>query len=547
FLPSGTYPLTIQSVINATRNCGPTVCNIFYPTGTQNATMTVIRPSGLWTGEVDRDWFKAFNWGNCQVPDCAVDVVIPDTLNEPLILGGTASCRDITIQSQSSLEIGATGVLDICRDYTLETNAQLIARDGSLMRFVGSTDQRYVRKGTGNPWNVEIAQAIAGRRVILLDELVVQGTLTLTMGVIDGFAYDKETFTTRPSASALNQGHIESYISGVLRRNINTTAQDDWYHLPVGHLPSGKGYQLAQVRFNSTSTVSQLLSYFVPSVVTHPVTQNDCGASFGTLPNLNNGYWVIRRTGGTATSYHLRVYAREYTNASGHPEGYTIVKRPDGFGGNMGFEGICEGSPFNRPNQTGRRDLNDFSEFGVAQSPTPLSVQFIRVHAVPQSSAILLSFHVRQNWNQLLYHEIERSEDGIRWQKVAELPRETYLHREGDVGSYRWQDNYVQRSQSYFYRIRAVESTGNTFLSPVVEATLPAVGEFWAQIVPNPSQQEAWLETSEAGHSVRVWDAMGKLVWESTSADRIALPSDKLSAGVYVVEVGELRLRWVKQ
>lgn len=545
-LPSGTYPLTVQTVINASRTCGSTTCNVFYSTGTQNATLTVVRPAGLWTGAVDRDWFKAFNWGDCQVPTCAVDVIIPDTINDPLISGGVASCHDITIQSAALLEIASTGQLDICRHYTLQAGATLQAASSSRVRFVGAVNQNYIRQGIGDWWHVDMAQSVAGQRLILFDDLIFDGTLTLTQGVIDGFTNGKETFARQAAAGAVTIGNVNSYISGLLRRNLNTAAIDGWYYLPVGDFPSGKGYELAQVLFDAPPAFPQLVAYFLPVAPTSTVTQTDCSGSFGGIPNLNHGYWVINRIGGAPTPYHIRVFSRNYTNATG--VAYAVVKRPTGFGGNFGFEGVCEGAPYHQANQTGRLNVPDFSEFAVAQSPTPLAVQFIEVRAWGQVNGTQLRFRVRQDWNALLYHEIDRSEDGLSWQKVGQLAPEVYLAREGEVGAYSWTDGGVQRGNRYLYRVRAVERTGAQYLSPVVEAVIPELEELVARIIPNPSQEEAWLEVSQAGLPVRIWDAAGRLLWEGrTTEDRLALPASQLSAGVYVVEVGTLRLRWVKQ
>jgi len=545
-LPSGSYPITVQTVINASRACGASTCNVFYATGTANATMTVVRPSGLWTGEVDRDWFRPFNWGDCQVPTCAVDVIIPDTINDPLIAGGVASCRDITIQTGALLEIAPNGQIDICRHYTLEAGATLDAKPGSHGRFVGAVDQNYRRQGTGDWWDVTIAQAVPGRRLILLDDLVLDGTLTLNLGVIDGFSFGKEVFARRAAANAVTIGNPNSYVSGILRRNLNTSAVDGWYHLPVGELPSGKGYQLAQVLFDAAPGFPQLVAHFEPIAPTSCVTYTDCGANYGMLPNLDNGYWVIDRAAGTATSFHIRVYARNYTNASG--ASYAVVKRPTGSGVPFDFYGVCEGAPYDQASQTGRLQVPDFSEFAVAQSPMPLAVRFIEVRAYPHTQHVQVLFVVRQDWELALRHEVERSLDGLSWQKVGELPAEAAWSREGEVGSYRWIDNEVQPGKRYFYRVRAVERTGSSYLSPVVEAVIPLPGELWVRVWPNPASTEAWVEASEPGHTVRVWDMRGQLVWQGLmQTERLALPAASLASGVYVVEVGSVRVRWVKE
>ncbi|MCX8111702.1 MAG: T9SS type A sorting domain-containing protein [Bacteroidia bacterium] len=548
-LPSGTYPISIQTVINATRACGNTTCNVFYPTGTQNATITLIRPAGLWTGEVSSDWFNPNNWGDCELPTCTKDVVIPDTINDPVIDGGVAHCRDITIEPGAALTITGTGQLDICRNYWLQAGATLIAHPNSHIRFTGPANhQTYRRNGSGDPYHVTMAQGAVGYRLILLTPLEFDGTLTLTQGVIDGYTHGHETYARTPSASVVTMGNASSYVSGVLRRRLNVSVPDGWYYLPVGHHPSGKGYQRAEVQFSAAPTATHIVAQFLPWPGVPPscVVQNDCGASFGTLPNLDNGYWIIERVGGAVPPYHLRLFATNYTNASG--TGYAVVKRPTGSPGLFGFEGVCEGSPYDQAHQTGRLQVPDFSEFAIAQSPSPLAVQFIYVRALGKSNSIELRYAIRQDWSQAAQHEIERSEDGLSWERLETLNPAQYVQREGEIGQYKWEDLTPRRDKTYFYRIRAIERTGATYLSSVVEARLSEAGTLNATLYPNPSDGEAWLELSESGHSVRIWDAAGKLVWEGFAAEeRVALPASQLSAGVYVVEVGGARLRWVKR
>ncbi|MCS6894557.1 MAG: hypothetical protein NZZ60_00190 [Bacteroidia bacterium] len=548
-LPAGTYPLTIQTVINANRTCGNTTCNVFYPTGTQNGTITVVRPAGLWTGEINSDWFNPNNWGDCELPTCTKDVTIPDVANDPVINGGTAYCRDITIESGAVLTITGTGQLDICRNYWLKSGATLSAQTNSHIRFTGpANNQTYRRDGTGDPYHVSVAQGTPGFRLILLSPLEFDGTLTLTQGIIDGYTHGHETYARTGSASVVTVGNTNSYISGILRRRLNNSAIDGWYYLPVGHFPSGKGYQRGQVLFSAAPSATHLTAQFLPWPGIPPtcVTQTDCGANFGTLPNLDNGYWIIERIGGTVPAYHIRLFATNYTNASGN--GYAIVKRPTGSSGLFAFHGVCEGAPYDQPNQTGRLQVPDFSEFAIAQSPVPLAVQFIRVNATPKRTSVEVEFSLRQDWNLLSQHEIERSMDGLSWTIVGSLRKEDYIHREGDIGYYAWRDFGVEAGRRYFYRIRAVENTGSSYLSPVVEAVITQPGQLFATIIPNPSENEAYLELSEGGHTIRIWDATGKLVWEHwAKQERVPLPSERLSAGVYVVEVGELRLRWMKR
>ncbi|MCX7651749.1 MAG: hypothetical protein N2200_02630 [Bacteroidia bacterium] len=548
-LPHGLYNIALQSVINANRACGTTTCNIFYPTGSGNSVLDVQRPVGLWRGEVSSDWFNPSNWGDCEIPTCAKDVTIqPGTPFQPVI-AGAAACRHITILSNALLTLTNTGSINICGDYWLQPNAILNAQTGSQMRFVGSVDQRYKKEGAGDPYNLEMAQTLPNRRLILQTPLTIEGNLTLTMGVIDGYLQGHETFVKRAAANAVSIGNTNSYVSGLLRRNLNTSARDNWYYLPVGHLPSGKGYQRGEILFDQAPAFGQLLAYFLPWPTLpppYPVTQVDCGAPFGTLPNLDNGYWVIERIGGLPTSYHIRLYARNYTNATG--SGYAVVKRPLGSPLLFGFEGMCEGSPYDQAHQTGRLQVPDFSEFAIAQSPRPLTTQFIYVRGVARDRYAELNYAIRQDWATADYHEIQRSVDGHTWHTVTIYQAQSYLDKRGDIGEYGWKDYDVQPNTRYLYRIIVRERSGSAYYSDVVEVLMGSPRELRASIVPNPSRDEAWLELSEPGYPVRILTITGTLLWEGYAAEeKFQLPVESLSAGVYIVEVGSLRLRWVKQ
>jgi len=56
-LPSGTYPVSIQTLISAIQTCGASAstCNTFYSTGTATVNLIINRPTGLWTGNIDTD------------------------------------------------------------------------------------------------------------------------------------------------------------------------------------------------------------------------------------------------------------------------------------------------------------------------------------------------------------------------------------------------------------------------------------------------------------------------------------------------------------
>ena len=61
-----------------------------------------------WTGIKSSDWFDADNWKYGIVPNSSTNVIIPDmppNKPSPVIAGGTASCKSLTIESGGTMEI----------------------------------------------------------------------------------------------------------------------------------------------------------------------------------------------------------------------------------------------------------------------------------------------------------------------------------------------------------------------------------------------------------------------------------------------------------
>jgi len=316
----------------------------------------------------------------------------------------------------------------------------------------------------------------------------------------------------------------------------------------VGDFPSGRGYELAQLQFDNVPSTQEITAafYLWPGAPPSCAVKTDCGAPFGTLPNLDHGYWVINRTEGAASSYHLRVFSRGYTNAMGLS--YAIVKRPTGSGAVFDFAGVCEGSPYDQANQTGRLNVPDFSEFAVAQSTQPLPAQQLILRAQVRGDDIQLAFTAEgMPPGSVQAYELRRRDNQGLWRSVATLSPENFYGQSGSALLYRWVDRDVVPQTLYLYQVVAMSADGQAkVLSNVVEAMIAHEGDLLLQVRPNPSQGTAWLIASQADLSVQVVDVQGHVVWEGrTTVGSLELPAD-LSAGVYVVRVADRHLRWVK-
>lgn len=59
-----------------------------------------------WNGNISSDWIDGANWSGDVVPLATDDVIIPDVVNDPVIMAGTAAvAKSVTVQSGGSLTI----------------------------------------------------------------------------------------------------------------------------------------------------------------------------------------------------------------------------------------------------------------------------------------------------------------------------------------------------------------------------------------------------------------------------------------------------------
>jgi len=112
-----------------------------------------------WTGSASTDWFTAGNWNSSTVPGSSSTIVIPQTINKPLISG--ISSVEVRLGSNSSL--------------SLETDAWLTLDDGPLLVLESTTSvttagtskiilepgSRYVNLSSSSP-KLEARQEITG-------------------------------------------------------------------------------------------------------------------------------------------------------------------------------------------------------------------------------------------------------------------------------------------------------------------------------------------------------------------------------------------------
>ncbi len=185
-------------------------------------------PTVTWTGTVSSDWFTGGNWDSNTVPLITQDVIIPQTLNEPVIDSDadTAFAKNVTLQVNSVLKINSadqdTVDLRIDGDFNFEASASLICQGteddievggGWIVlssAFFTPATSRVVLNSTDGIENLDNISSfydliidVAGT-VSLASDLSVTNSFSIDSGTLDLSSYDMTLGGTFTNAGTLN-------------------------------------------------------------------------------------------------------------------------------------------------------------------------------------------------------------------------------------------------------------------------------------------------------------------------------------------------------
>lgn len=102
-------------------------------------------PTVTWTGIVSSDWFDEDNWDSGTIPLATQDVIIPQTLNEPVITDNVniAECQNLTIEINAIVKTNTTDVDAV----DLQINGNLVFEASARFESEGSDDAIEVAGG----------------------------------------------------------------------------------------------------------------------------------------------------------------------------------------------------------------------------------------------------------------------------------------------------------------------------------------------------------------------------------------------------------------
>ncbi len=95
-------------------------------------------PTVTWTGTSSSDWFTDANWDSGTVPNNTQDVIIPQTLNEPIITDNAAAAEanNLTLEVNATLIVNTTDAADI----DLQVLGDVVFENSARIESTGSED-----------------------------------------------------------------------------------------------------------------------------------------------------------------------------------------------------------------------------------------------------------------------------------------------------------------------------------------------------------------------------------------------------------------------
>ncbi len=229
-------------------------------------------PTVTWTGTVSNDWFTGGNWDSGSVPLATQNVVIPQTLNEPIITDNAsiAVADNLTLEVNAALIVNTSDVDAV----DLQVSGDLTFEASSRMESMGSDD------------DIEIG----GSWVRLSSALFTSGTSEVTFNSISG----NETIS---NSDAFYDLVIDVVGSATISTNIgvtnNLTVSNGTFDLANFILTVGGNFTNSSAISAGTSTVQ-----LIPEDAISPKTFDPGNSSYYSM--------TIGQLGGNNVEYDLQ-------------------------------------------------------------------------------------------------------------------------------------------------------------------------------------------------------------------------------------------------
>jgi hypothetical protein len=480
-------------------------------TTTGTAVVTVSTPiiiSTTWTGTASTDWNDCRNWSYGQAPTALISAVLPgNTPNAPAVPIGTGLVKDVTIGGATGLNLGSGGGLLVYGNWT---NTSTASNLNGTVSFIGLGAQTISQPGAARFGTVVVSKLTGA--LTLAQNMGVSTALTMTSGVLTTGGYQVQLAPT----ATISETEL-SYVTGTVAtsRTIGSAAES-FGGLGLVLTPAG-----GSVAPGATAVVRT-----TGTALSGAGTSKSIQRYFDIQPATNSGLNI----GMTFSYFDHELNAIPKASL-------TLFKSTTTTSGPWASMGGTSNVITNTVTKTG---LADFSIWTLGNAANPLPVALLDFTAQPQGAAVNLAWHTASEKNSARF-DIERSTDGSTFSKLGAVAAQGTTSQ---AHAYTFRDAQLPGgATTLYYRLRQVDLDGTYTFSPVriVSASGAGTSAGPLALFPNPTQTTATLTGAPAQVAVQVLDAVGRVVYTTTTAAdgtaTLSLPAS-LPAGVYIVRAG---------
>jgi len=478
--------------------------------------------------------------------------------------GGIIKCRyvvaapsgtqgnNLTIENGGKLNIfGSVDTItaslnDTTWRYYSTTNNTFNFQSGSIIEYSGAT--RQLMNGLTDYKNLIIS---GGSIKNMGTDISVDETLTLTNGIVNTSANKMIIQNNSSSSIVHNISNNLSFINGNLRLNINSNT--DTYQLPIGYSNSSTGYHPANF-LNGNVTGVNYIDASVNSIIE---SGNNVDGNLATIQEgeaiidvINLCEWNITPDASlTGGNYGVDLFVSNMNMSSSDDNKFVVVKRNDNSTSYADWN-TFEGTTFiPSENQTGRitnsgngfarrTNFNSFSKFAIGRlnnSVLPITVYDFKVNRISKSKN-LLEWKSNDEEN-LLYYELEKSEDGFNYQKLNyALPLEENNY---DEKHYFVTDSTAIHVANY-YKLFSVDNNGKRLYHDIAFINELKSNEDFSIVYSNDGVT-VLIDENGVYTDALIYSSMGQLIKkfniEILKTNNIQLNNSEFASGIYFIQL----------
>ncbi|MFL5754042.1 MAG: T9SS type A sorting domain-containing protein, partial [Bacteroidia bacterium] len=282
--------------------------------------------------------------------------------------------------------------------------------------------------------------------------------------------------------------------------------------------------------------------------VAHSITSNCANVDMGSNVTLiieNGGSLTVSGNGSITGGGNLQVDVGGLLSISGSLDlggtgSATINGTLNVFGSITASGGAASGGLCG----SGNVNVAGSAQSGVICNSIVLPVELSDFYAVPQADKVLLNWQTTSESNNSGFN-VERSTDGIGFEKINWVPSGTSNGNSTSLLNYTMADNKPLSGLSY-YRLKQVDHNGSSKYSQIISVDFQRSRHIIFAVYPNPNQGQFTVDFTgvENNHTIDIlmFDQQGKQVYANTiSSESLAtntfnvIPEESIAHGVYTV------------